>query len=352
MLDNLEKIQQIDKSNHLSNIEDAPDLISAGWELGGNFAIPSHYYNIKHLILCGMGGSGIPSKLAQSLVFSTSRIPVYTIQGYNIPQFVDNTSLVIITSYSGNTEEDISCLHDAIAKQAKIIIISTGGELASIAKKNKIPFLEFSYGSPPRAAFGYIFGLIIQIMKRLNLIEISENDWIAGVKYLKNLATKINIQTNTQQNIAKSYAEQMLGNIPIIIGSEHLSSVAYRWSTQINENAKQISWSDTLPEMNHNRICGIDSPKNLKDNIRYYILSSKNIHERTILRESILAQLFDKQRVQYETIYLQPSTNRLIESLSFILLGDYISYYLAILNGVDPTPITNIDFLKEKLNQE
>jgi len=352
MLDNLEKIQQLDKSNLLQNIEDVPDQIIAGWELGGKFVIPSHYYNVKQVVLTGMGGSGISSLLASSITHSSSRIPIITLQNYDLPQFVDGGTLVVITSYSGNTEESLSCLTDAINRQAKIVVITTGGEMINIARKYKIPYLEFNYGSPPRAAFGYTFGLIMQVLNRLNIAEVTDENWASAVKYLINLATKINVHSSSQQNIAKSYAEQMVGTIPIIIGAEHLSVVAYRWSTQINENAKQASWFDTLPEMNHNRICGLDFPKNLRENIKVYILSSKNIHERTILRESILGQLFDRNKINYETIYLQPSTNKLTEALSFILLGDYISFYLGILNGVNPGLIQNVDFIKEKLSQE
>ncbi len=352
MLDNIEKIQKIDKFGLLGNIEDMPDQISAGWELGSKSTLPSHYYNIKNILLCGMGGSGISSLLAKSLISDSARVPIDVWQDYNLPYYIDTSSLVIVTSFSGNTEESISCLKEAIDRQSKIIVISTGGEAGAICKKMKIPFVEFSYGSPPRAAFGYTFSILMQLLKRLNMIEIEDRLIVQAVKYLKNLATKINIQANSSQNIAKSYAEQMNGSVPIIIGSEHLSVVSYRWSTQINENAKQAAWSDTIPEMNHNRVCGLDFPKNIKENLKYYILSSKNINERLILRESILSQLFDRSRLNYETIYLQPSTNKIIESLSFIMLGDYISFYLAILNTTDPSRIKNIEYYKEKLLQE
>lgn len=349
MLDDLEKIKSFDKLNILGNIADFPDQLTSAWELADKFAIPAHYYNIKNIVLCGMGGSAIAGFLTKELADQKTRVPIFLCNNYNLSGFVDNNTLVIAVSYSGNTEETISALVQAHDCQAKILAISTGGELSTLAKKLRFPFVEFNYGSPPRSAWGYPFGIITQIFKRLGIIEIDQKKIISASKYLTNLSKKINPIAPSQQNIAKSYAEQMKGKIPIIVGAQHLGVIAYRWSTQINENAKQSSWHDVLPEMNHNRIEGFVFPPTIRENLHYYILSSQNYHERIQLRENLLGEFLENSSISYEMVYLQPSTDPFTESLSFSLLGDYISFYLSILNSTDPSDIKNIEKLKDKL---
>lgn len=348
-MDNLEVIRQLDAENILGNTQDFPDQVEKCWQDWQKIALPTHFINVKNVLIMGIGGSGIGAALVASLAEKMSPIPVTVVRDYDVPLWVDKNTLAIGVSYSGNTEETLSAFSQAGQKTDKLITISTGGKLASLGSQHKAPHYQINYGSQPRAALGYSFTSLLAIFAKLKFLEISADDISEALILLRGLLKKINAEVPAGRNEAKLLAEKIYGKIPVMIGSGALSEVARRWKGHFNENAKSAAYFEIMPEMNHNALVGLEYPKGLAEKIFVVILESKYDHPRTKLREQITAQILQRRRIPYETVMLQPTGSIYAEMLQMILLGDFVAYYLAILNNVAPEPVEIIAFLKDKL---
>lgn len=350
-LDNLDEMQNLDRENILQNIQEFPEQCERCFEDFKKIALPASFIQAKSVLLCGMGGSGIGGALAESLG-RFSHIPIVTWSDYGLPGFVDKDTLVVITSYSGNTEETIDAYKKAAEKTNKIITISTGGKVASLATNYRNLNYKINYGSEPRAALGYTFTSILAIFAKLGFIELKDEDFSEAIILLKGLQKKIDVSVPLGSNNAKNLAEKLFGKIPIIFGSGYLTEVARRFKGQFNENAKSASYYEIIPELNHNSLVGLQFPKDLRSKIFVIILQSKFDHPRNRFRQSITGQILDKNRIEYDYLLIEPSPTPLAEVLQVIHFGDYASYYLAMLNSVEPNPVTIIKFLKDKLAEK
>lgn len=350
-LDNIDAIRKLDQENILQNTEDFAIQVEDCWEDWLKIPIPAHFMNVKSVLILGMGGSGIGASLMCSLADKLSKIPVTVLRDYSIPGWVDKNTLVVGVSYSGNTEETLESFYQVAQKTDKLITISTGGKLESLSSQFKALHYKYSYESQPRAAFGYSFTALIAIFSKLHFIEIKNEDVQESIILLKGLMKRIDIDIPVNQNIAKILAQKLFGKIPVIIGSGTLGEVSRRWKGNFNENAKTASYFEILPEMNHNALVGLEFPKDLNQKLFFIILQSKYDHPRNKIRQNIVVQILQQKKIEYESVLMQPSGNILAEMLQSILLGDFVAYYLAILNGTPPEPIKIIDFLKEKLNE-
>jgi len=351
-LDNLSAIMQLDQENMLSNIQDFPDQVERCWADWKKIALPTSFINAKTILILGMGGSAQGGGLAQGLAGKTTEIPIISLRDYDIPGWVDKNTLVIAVSYSGNTEETLEALSQAGKKTDKIITVSTGGKLYSLGSHYKALHYQIHYGSQPRAALGYTFTSILAIFKKLNLLEITDEDIKEALLLLRALQKKLDVEIPSGRNTAKILAEEIDGRIPIIFASSRLKEVARRWKSQFNENSQVAAYFEVLPELNHNSLVGLDFPAEIRKKLFFFILESKYDHPRNRLRENITAQILQEKRIPYETIMMQPAGNPLSEMLQIIYLGDYVSYYLAILNNVAPNPVGIIEVLKGKLAEK
>ncbi len=349
-LDHPQAFDELDKEGMLNNITELPDQIEQAWQELEKFIIPAIYIKVKNVVILGMGGSGVGGSLGQILTQTTSRIPITVIKDYNLPKFVSSDTLVIGVSYSGETEETLTAFAEAGKRQAKLIGIAIGGSLVPMASKFRCPVYQFNYGSQPRAALGFLYTGILGIFNKLGIIELTQNDIKEAVVLMKGLREKIKPEAPIYQNDAKKLAQRIFGNLPIIIGSSILAPVAYRWRCQMNENAKNIACDLTLPELCHNWLSGLHFPAELKKTLLIIILQSKYDHPRNRLKQNIISQIFKKQGIASELIYMQPSGSPLSEQLLSIYFGDYVSYYLAMLNNVNPTTIEEVHFLKKQLS--
>ena len=350
-LDNIAEIQRLDNDNILRNIQEFPDQCERCFKDFQKFALPSNYIQAKNIVLAGIGGSGIGGALVKNLAI-TSKIPIFTWADYDIPGFISRDSLVIVTSYSGNTEETVSFLKKAGQRTRKIVTISSGGEIESLSRTFRNPHYKIGYGSEPRAALGFLMTSILAILIKLDILEISSDDFQEAIVMLKGLQKKIDVDIPQGNNQAKILAQKLLGKIPIIYGAGIMAEVARRWKGQFNENAKTASYWEIIPELNHNSLAGLEYPKNLREKIFVIILESKFDHSRNRLRANLTAQILEKKRLDYDFVLLEPAPSPLSAIIETILLGDYVSYYLAILNNVEPNPIPVIKFLKDKLAEK
>jgi glucose/mannose-6-phosphate isomerase len=346
ILDQPQCIKEIDKESMLRHILELPDQIEQAWADMQNFVIPAPYLKAKNVLILGMGGSGIGGLLVEYLAYSQSKVPVKVIREYELPAYVNSDSLVIASSYSGNTEETLAAFEEAAKKQAKLLAITMGGELASKASKYKAPVYKVEYGSPPRAAIGYSFTVVLAILHKLGFIELGKDDIREAIVLMKGMRTKFVPEVPTYQNEAKKLARKLEKSLPVVIGSGIMYPVAYRWAGQLGENSKHVAFSLPLPELCHNWLVGLTHEI---DKLYIMILQSKFDNPRNRLRQNIISQLLNKKNIRHELVFLQPSGSILSEQLLTVYFGDFVSYYLAILHNVNPTSIEEVNYLKINL---
>lgn len=349
LLDTEEKIKKLDTDGMLQSINDLPYQMENAWKELQSFIIPTPFIKCNKILILGMGGSAIGGDLASALAVNSSKAPVIVQRDYGLPNFVDSNTLVIGVSYSGKTEETLDAFSQAGERNAKLIAISTGGEIESICRKYNAPIFKIAYGAQPRAALGYLLTAVLYILCKLDFISLGQNEFAQAIETMKEYQKEIYSESPTSHNPAKQTAEKLKDRIPVIIGAGTMSTVARRWKTQINENSKQAAFYEVFPELCHNLIVGLDFPKRLGEKIYFVMLESEFDHPRNKIRQAILGQIFRKKGINYEIIQVKKPLSPLVEMMQAIMLGDYVSYYLGIINGVNPTTIEMINFLKDKL---
>jgi len=248
------------------------------------------------------------------------------------------------------TEETLSSFEQALETEAKKLLITTGGKLRTMAEERNIPIFSFDYKSQPRAALPFSFLPIICFLQKLGFISDKSTDITETVQVLQELSQRINEGVPLSQNSAKQLANELYGHLPVIYGAGIVSEVAHRWKTQLNENSKAWAFYEVFPELNHNAVVGYRFPKELASKVMVVLLKSDLLPQRIQLRYQITCQLLEQADVGYQIVDGN-GTSPLSQMMSLVLLGDYVSYYLAILYKIDPSPVKAIDYLKEQLAQ-
>ncbi len=351
-LDQTDRLASIDSlgmslllGNFYKQIEDAI-------EIGENFSLPSSFKGpFEKIIFIGMGGSAIGGDVIRSLMATESKIPVWVSRHYDLPLFADQKSLCIFSSYSGNTEETLSAFQQGLQKRLKSIVITSGGKLARLAQENSIPWIEIPSGFPPRAALGFSVFPILKLLAKLKLLKWAAQGVEETVQLMKSLGEKkLAMNVPARSNPAKQLAEFLNGKFTAIYsGVELLDSAALRLRNQIEENAKAIASHHLIPEMNHNEILGWRFPSSVIAKSACVFLRDSGDHPRIQLRMKITKNLILKQNtVPMKEIHSQ-GKSRLARLFSMITIGDWVSFYLAILYKIDPTPVVIIESLKKEL---
>ena len=307
---------------------------------------------VENIVVAGLGGSAIGGDLVRSYLAEKLNLPFFICRNYTLPDFVDASTLVFISSYSGNTEETLSVYDDARKRGAKIIAISSGGKVKEKALQDKITWVNIPKGFPPRAALGYSFVPILVMLERLRFVQ-GEKDQIKKTKeFLSSNRTKYGMELEIEENFAKKIALELHQKLPIIYaGNDHFDAVSTRWKGQICENAKMLAFNNVFPEFNHNELVGWKILSEYRDDLIVVILKDREDHPRIKRRMEIVKGVIEKEGVK--VIEVESSGETLLSRMfSLIQLGDFASFYLAILNGEDPTPVKVIDFLKSELAKE
>ncbi|MGE0566748.1 MAG: bifunctional phosphoglucose/phosphomannose isomerase [Bacteroidia bacterium] len=296
---------------------------------------------IRNVVISGLGGSGIGGSIVTELFAEQLNFPITVNKDYFLPSFADNKSLVIISSYSGNTEETLSVLESALKKKCQIICVTSGGKVLEIAKQNQLEYIEIPGGFPPRSCIGYSL---------VQLIKIFEEKGIANNINFEDLNKAIDLLNTESENIkteAKSIAQKLNRQIPVIYCLGSNEGVAIRFRQQINENAKALCWHHVFPEMNHNELVGWTKKD---DKLSVITLHTKSDYNRTQKRYEVCKPIFEKYAKEVIDIHSKGET-KLQEYFYLIHLTDYISCYMADLAGVDPVEVNVIDFLKKELSK-
>jgi glucose/mannose-6-phosphate isomerase len=350
-LDDTTTYRQIDGSGMLSHLHAFPEQCRRAWEKITGFDLPPEYKDIDGVIILGMGGSAIGGDLVRRLALAESKTPVWVHRDYGLPPFANERTLVIASSYSGNTEETLSAFSQSLKTRAKKLVLTTGGRLKELAEKESVPVFAIDYPAPPRAAFPHSFVPLLGIFQKLGLLKDKSAELKEGLDTLNKLAGELSETNPLPSNPAKQLAEKLHRNVVIIYGAEMLSEVARRWKTQLNENSKTMAFFELFPELNHNSAVGYDFPPEIKERIFVVMLHSPLLNPRNRLRYEATAKLMTRAKIKHEMVEAR-GASALAQMLSLILLGDYVSFYLAVLNEVDPTPIDSIDFVKKHLAQD
>jgi len=337
-----------DPDDMRSRIHHFPEQCVDAWNQGAAFDIPVNYGNVKNIVIAGMGGSAIGGELISDLLSSENVIPVDICRNYKLPSYVNANSLVICSSYSGNTEETISACYDAINKKAKIIVISSGGKLGLIAEDLGLPYFQVKYLGEPRTTVGYNFLTPLAILNKLELYLCGDGDIEEAVDNLLLLNQKLIPDVPICNNPAKELAINIEGKIVIVYGAGILSGVARRWKAQLNENAKAWAFMEILPEADHNAVSGINWPKKIRKNIAVVMLQSIDLHYRIKLRYKYTSDIFAKFGISQFRID-GVGQGKPAQILSSVMFGDYTSYYLAILNRENPSRVDSIEYIKDNM---
>ena len=346
----IENIKKIDKSNMLDLLLDFPLQCKVAYDIAMDVEISFENKDFEKIVFCGLGGSAIGADLVKSYLYFESKIPIMVLREYELPAYVDSSTLVFISSYSGNTEETLSAYKQAKQRGCCIIAISSGGTLKKCAQEDKYLFIQIPERLPPRSALGYLSIMPLCVLEKLRLakdVKPCVNQMVGVLEALKNKS--INPRLGIRDNIAKYVAGKLFNKFVVIYSSSiHFDVAATRLRGQLNENSKALSSSHMFPEMNHNEIVGWQNPKKLFKNFVVIMLRDKQMYPRVAKRMDVTLDILKKEEVEVIEIWSR-GEDLLSRIFSLIYIGDFISYYLAVLYGIDPTPVDKVTYLKNKL---
>jgi len=349
-LDDIAYIQRIDPDGMGARVSELPPQCKEAKGLAEACSLPIEYGLVDAIVILGMGGSAIGGDLVRTLVQGECSIPIFVNRDYDLPAFVNDHTMVIASSYSGDTEETLSAFAEALERGAWPLAITTGGKLAEICNEQNLPLITFAYKCQPRAALGYSLVPLLVILQELRFISDKSAELEDAIASMEGLQAEIEVQVPERDNPAKQLARRLEGRLPVVYGAEHLSEVARRWKCQFNENSKGWGFWEVLPELNHNAVVGYDYPAALAKEMRVLMLSSELYRPRHRVRLQATGEILAEKGVVHEIIQIQ-GRSPLSQALWAIHFGDYVSYYLAALRGVDPTPVKTIAYLKQRLAQ-
>jgi glucose/mannose-6-phosphate isomerase len=347
-LDRPETYGVVDAADMLAHLAGLPAQLDAAWQQASAFDAPSQFHGADAIVVAGMGGSAIGADLVRGLCADQLGVPLVVWRDYGLPAFVGPRTLVIASSNSGGTEETLSAFERALAVGATVVGVTTGGRLAERLGEAGQPVLRFAYDGQPRAAIGYSFLSVLGVLARLGYLPDQTEAVRAGIAVVREAAAAFGPSVPSATNKAKQLAAALQNRVAIIYGAGFLAPVARRWKGQCNENGKHWAFFEELPELDHNAVVGYEFPASASDTLQIVLLCSDLLAPRIGLRCTATAELLERQRIPHTTVTTW-GDGALAHLLSAVAHGDWTSYYLALLDGTDPTSIAAIDYLKARL---
>ncbi|MFC1613225.1 SIS domain-containing protein [Patescibacteria group bacterium] len=348
ILNDLNKIKKIDSQNMRGSIEILPKQIAQVKEDFKKIDLPK-FENIKNIVICGMGGSALGGHILKSLYFNELKIPVEIVNDYFAPCWVGKNTLCIISSYSGNTEEPLNAMKNAIRKKANVFGITSGGELAKMINDKKITGYVFepkyNICGQPRMGLGYSIFSQLYFFKKIGILRLEDKKVEDIILELKKNIKRFGISNNAN-NIAKEIALSLHKHIPIFIASNFLSGSAHTFANQLNETSKNFSSYFLLPEAAHHLLDGLSFPKS-NSNLKFFLIKSKLYYPENILKYDIMEKILNKSKIKFSS-YECAGKDKLSQVFEVLALSSWTSFYLAILNKIDPSPVPVVVFFKRE----
>lgn len=348
VLDDRAAIARYDGGGMLEAIPRLAEQLADGWARSRSLELPASHRDPDSVTVLGMGGSAIGADLVRAIFSDRLRVPLVTVRDYDLPAHAGPRTLIVAASHSGATEETLSALAQAISRGCPVAAIGTGGPLMAAARKGALPHLEYAGEAQPRASVGSGVALLAGLLDRAGSLAVSGEEFAEASASVHEMASRCGPSVPTEQNPAKQLAWSLVDRLPVVEAGGFLGPVARRWKTQLNENAKTVAAWEELPEATHNAVVGYAQPEILHERTFVVFLASPDDHPRVALRRSLSIDLLAERQIGHEVVAVG-GRGRLAQAFSAIALGDFTSVYLAILYGLDPTPVAAITYVKERL---
>lgn len=348
-----EEIAKIDRADMLGRVLSMPQHFLEALQRAQSVRLELKANRIQNIVIAGMGGSAISGELAKSLTYNQLPAPLSVCRSYHLPNFVDHHSLVIVSSYSGNTEETLAMFEQALRREAQIVCVTSGGKVASMAEAKGLPAFSLPPGYPPRSALVHLFVPLLKTLHACRFISNPEADIQETVALLEQLGRRYHPENEAPQNAAKRLALALRERLPLIYAPEIYEAVAWRWKEQFCENAEMLAWYNIFPEMNHNELVGWGQRREMDQRFQVIYLRDRRaapneIHPQVHARMDLTRELIERTGAPVIEAASE-GQSLLARFFSLIFLGDMASVYAAVLSGIDPTPVEKIDYLKNRL---
>jgi len=348
ILDEPQTIKSFDKGNMLDFCFNSAKLYREGAKLADKIKVC--YSKPDNIIVAGMGGSGIGGDLLKDWVRNKTDVPIEVNRDYNLPAYAGKKTLVLLTSYSGDTEESLGAFLDALRRKCMIFCVSSGGAVLENAERLKVPYLRVPGGMSPRAALPYLFVPLIACLEKMGLAAGASEELKEALKLLEKISKDNSPDKLVKENFSKTLALNIGQTAPVVYGSGYYRSVAMRFKQQFNENSKVPAKWEVFSELNHNEIVGWESAGELAKCFSTIFIRDRDEPTEISSRIQITKELVTKAGLPLYEVHTQGESS-LARMLSTICIGDFTSVYLAVLRGVDPTPVKTINYLKDTLKQ-
>jgi glucose/mannose-6-phosphate isomerase len=346
-LDDPAVIKRIDASDMLGRVRELPRQLALARRVAASVELDERHRDVELVLVLGMGGSAIGAELVSAAAGERLRVPLIVHRDYGLPAWTPERTLVIAASHSGDTVETLSGAAEARRRGLPRVVASTGGSLGRQATGDGTPYLHYEATGQPRAAIGFGLGLIHELLERAELL-VDPDPMAPAVEGLEALLEANAPAVDTDANLAKQLAWAIFGRIPIVYGAGAMTAVAHRWKTQLNENAKAWAMFEPMPEANHNAIEGTLNPRELSDALYVVEVREREEPEHIAARYRVVEELLG-ERATNRSVYWAEGPSALARTLAGVAMGDLVSVYLAILYQTDPTPVTLLAMLKERL---
>ena len=346
-LDDVAAVRRIDPDDMLGRVADLPRQLAEAGKVAETVTLTERHTDVDGVVVLAMGGSAIGAELVAAAAGERLRVPLVVHRDYGLPPGTGARTLVIAASHSGETAETLSGFAAARGRDLPLAVITTGGRLAAGASEGGLPLLRYKLGGQPRAAIGFGVGLVHELLSRAGLVTDADPLGPAAAA-VEALLERIGPSVETAANPAKQLAWSIFGRIPVIYGHGPMAAVAHRWKTQLNENAKAWAAFEPMPEANHNAIEGSLNPRELAHGLYVVQLRDREEPDEIAERYRVVDELLGERATNHGEVWAE-GPSALARVLTTVAYGDLVSVYLAILYQTDPTPVTLLAMLKERL---
>ncbi len=346
-LDDAAVMGRIDRSDMLGRVRELPRQLALSRRVVAAAKLPAELGQVDAVCVLAMGGSAIGAELVAGAAGDRLRVPLVVHRDYGLPAWVSDRTLLIAASHSGETVETVSAFTEAQGRGLRPVVIGTGGRLAELAAASRLPLLRYESPGQPRAAIGFGFGLLHELLARIGLL-VEPDPLGPAVEAVESLLERNAPSVETEASPAKQLAWSIFGRIPVIYAAGAMAPVAHRWKTQLNENGKAWAAFEPMPEANHNAIEGSLNPRELSDAVYVVELRDPTEAPQIEARYAVVNELLGERATNRSVVWAE-GPSPLARVLTSVALGDLVSVYLAILYQTDPTPVTLLAMLKERL---